>query len=385
MTIDKEKLIRLLQDKTGLEREDVVSQLTELISKIQKAAEEGKTFEIEGFGTFGLAGGTLHFEPSDTLETEINNKYAGMKPIEMIGAFKEPDLDKEVPDMERSEIKQEDDKWIFDSDLEREEARQPGTDEAPSSEKDKKEPIRAEDLQRSADKKDADAVFDAVFGTGVVDQETESAPVPNREEDKRPPNKPEESTTHEAESEDNSEKDALGTILVAAVVVIALGVGGWITYDMMFSASSRDQSVATASQSDQQNNQLVVQQQPVDEKEPDETMEPKQSTEVPTQEASDDQINNQQNQYGLHGSLNKALNSGYTIVVHSLRDADKAERNRQSLQEDGYRAIISQAQVQGTTYYRVGLGQFETVGDAQRAIEEIPEQFRENNFIKRIQ
>jgi len=47
--------------------------------------------------------------------------------------------------------------------------------------------------------------------------------------------------------------------------------------------------------------------------------------------------------------------------------------------------LISQAQVEGTTYYRVGIGQFETVSNAQQAIGDIPERYRDNNFIKRIQ
>ncbi len=98
MIIDKEQLISLLIDKTGLDATEVEDQLTELINRIQQAAQEDKSFEIEGFGTFNMEEGTLQFEPSDTLETEINNKYAGMKPIELIGAFKEPEGD-EVPEI----------------------------------------------------------------------------------------------------------------------------------------------------------------------------------------------------------------------------------------------------------------------------------------------
>jgi cell division septation protein DedD len=93
----------------------------------------------------------------------------------------------------------------------------------------------------------------------------------------------------------------------------------------------------------------------------------------------------QQDRYGLMGKPNQAIANGYTIVVHSLRDRQQAEQNRQQLQQAGYRALISQAQVEGTTYYRVGIGQFETVGDAQQAIGDIPERYRDNNFIKRIQ
>jgi len=86
----------------------------------------------------------------------------------------------------------------------------------------------------------------------------------------------------------------------------------------------------------------------------------------------------------LRGTLNNNIESGYTIVVHSLRVEQKAENRRQNLQQAGFRALVNQAMVEGTTYYRVGIGQFETVESAQQAISDIPQEFQDNNFIKRI-
>jgi hypothetical protein len=62
----------------------------------------------------------------------------------------------------------------------------------------------------------------------------------------------------------------------------------------------------------------------------------------------------------------------------------KAENNRKILEDAGYRSLISKAEVGGTTYYRVGIGQFQTVNDARQATNELPKRYRENNFIKRI-
>ncbi|NIV11703.1 MAG: hypothetical protein GWN62_10595, partial [Aliifodinibius sp.] len=80
----------------------------------------------------------------------------------------------------------------------------------------------------------------------------------------------------------------------------------------------------------------------------EEGMELDQSQAVSTgeEDAESTSTTRQQNGYGLMGEPNQAITNGYTIVVHSLRDQQQAEQNRQQLQEAGYRALISQAQVE---------------------------------------
>ncbi|MDZ7716575.1 MAG: HU family DNA-binding protein [Balneolaceae bacterium] len=89
MQIDKEQLIQLITDKTELDMQQVGEQLNELIAAIREAADKGQSYEIEGFGTFKMVDKKLRFSPSPSLKTEINHKYAGMQPIELIGAFKD--------------------------------------------------------------------------------------------------------------------------------------------------------------------------------------------------------------------------------------------------------------------------------------------------------
>jgi len=383
MTIDKEQLISLLEEKTGLEREQVETQLSELIGRIQKAAEENKTFEVEGFGTFSMEDGSLQFEPEDTLETEINNKYAGMKPIELIGAFKEPESDEEVPEVNMSEAGSDDidteDKWAFDADAtEKEKGKQEVKTTASDKELDEEEPetekvTGAEEVVKEEEQQDAAEVFDAVFGTTAEEPEKQqSAKEPEPAED----------------IEKEEPRDPIGTIIVAVVVVLVIGVGGWLIYDFGLSGMTNNEMSTTSPQP----TETVA---PTDdntksEEQPDqgeEGMEPEQSQAVSTgeEDAESTSTTRQQNGYGLMGEPNQAIANGYTIVVHSLRDQQQAEQNRQQLQEAGYRALISQAQVEGSTYYRVGIGQFETVSDAQQAIGDIPKRYRDNNFIKRIQ
>ena len=390
MTIDKEQLISLLEEKTGLEREQVETQLSELISRIQKASEEGKAFEVEGFGTFSMEEESLEFEPGDTLETEINNKYAGMKPIELIGAFKEPENDREVPEVDMTEAEPEgvdtENKWAFDSDATQEENEEQETEAVepesePQDDEPEFEPESEKDTEQeeiASDQQKAEEVFDAVFGkTAGEDPEKE---VPQKDPE------PEEPV---AETEEEPQGDTIGTVIVAVVVILVVGIGGWMIYDFGFTgtnsteiSTASPQSTETVKPADGSNTQT--------DEEPgqdEEVMEPEQPSAVSTEgeDTGTQPATQQQNRYGLMGEPNQDIANGYTIVVHSLRDQQQAEQNRQQLQEAGFRALISQAQVEGTTYYRVGIGQFETVSDAQQAIGDIPQRYQDNNFIKRIQ
>lgn len=381
MTIDKEQLISLLEKKTGSDREQVEAQLSELINRIQKAADEGKTFEVEGFGTFNMEEGRLQFEPGDTLETEINNKYAGMKPIELIGAFKEPETDEEVPEVDMTEAESaglNEDKWAFDNeatDDQKEEEQQ--VEERQSEPVTEPEKVGKESIvpggSETEDQQEAEEVFDTVFGTGDADSED------SKQEESSDPD--------EVTGEEKEARDTIGTVLVAVVVILVIGIGGWLIYDISISGTSGTDVSRTTSQSTQQVDPLGANTQSEEQSGQDEgAVESEQSSAVSTEE--EDAVSRptaEQNRYGLYGEPNQTISNGYTIVVHSLRDQQIAEQNRQQLQNAGFRALISQAQVQGETYYRVGLGQFKNVSEAQQAIGDIPKRYRDNNFIKRIQ
>ena len=83
MKIDNKKFIELLVEATGQDEEKVTKQLGELITEINDSLAQGDAYEIEGFGIFTKFGANLSFLPSSELETEINYKYAGMKPLEL--------------------------------------------------------------------------------------------------------------------------------------------------------------------------------------------------------------------------------------------------------------------------------------------------------------
>lgn len=118
-------------------------------------------------------------------------------------------------------------------------------------------------------------------------------------------------------------------------------------------------------------------------------VEPDAETEVTEDVAEADEITPDvqpdQPRYGLTGDLVEAANDGFSIVLHSLAREDNAREQAARLAADGYRVLVSPRTVQNQTVWRVSVGQFETIADAQENARELPSPYNENNFIQRIQ
>lgn len=404
MIIDREKLISMLVDKTGLEPEEVEEQLSELVSRIKEAADKGKTFKIEGFGTFQMEGDDLQFEPDNTLETEINNKYAGMKPIELIGAFKEPD-DKEIPEIPDPE-KEGEGIWTFDdesneptaadeSEPSQEEEPQPETEEVSAGAPVEPEISAEPDTEEAETDETGISLEEAIANASEAIEESQEESIPEEEDE-------DESAADEqpkkVAAKASSDKDPIGTVLMAAVVIIVIGIAGWFIYDWGIS-NSRGTDTAGPTFS----NQTTQQQPPSDRqsgKDKADTQDQTDKTQhMPANKNSEPEQNSQvikqggaqpkatpdnDSPYGLRGEVNHTISSSYTIVVHSLKDKETAETNRQHLQKEGFRAMMSSANINGTMHYRVGVGQFKTVDAALQAIKKLPEPYKSHNFIKRV-
>lgn len=399
MIINKEQLISLLIAKSDLQRDQVEGQLSELIKRIQEAAEAGKTFEVEGFGTFGIQEGNLHFEPHDVLETEINNRYAGMKPIELIGAFKEPEGD-EIPNVVE-QLDAPEKGWAVEQatvdDTELPEEPVPDETEETGKESEVEEAKEPAEQDEEAPAEPAGVDAEKELQTGDESSEGET---PGEKPLKKGSSEPKKQPRKVAAGESEEESDPLGKILVAAVVVLALGVGGWMLYDAgVFGDNSSPPNSGTVSGLVTGQEQMPSRSTDDSRQEPpqnpssasngaNKTSEPEQGKEVvndgdPHPQARTETVG-EQSPYGLKGSVDQSISKGYTIVVHSLKSMKKAENRKKNLEQAGFRALINQAEVGGTTYFRVGIGQFQTVDDALQKLSEIPEPYRSNNFIKRI-
>lgn len=492
MTINREKLIELLVDKTGFEKEQVEEQLSELISRIQKAAGEGKSFEIEGFGIFHIKDDELHFEPSGELETEVNHKYAGMEPIELVGSSREPDEEEEKEKEEKAEPEEaepaaepgdmveeniaapeEEDIWGLQesSSLQEEllkaraaEASQPQQEKPVEAEADPTEETdNREETAEAAEEEKAEAKEEAVEAAeeevdekkeirGVDEEEKEEKKEEVEEEgveevaekEKEEPEteevdefelfdisdddpdlvefKPEEKPAFESlisdEGEDDEaagakpkwepapelktgssgkKKDPIGTALIVFLIAIVAGVGTWFVYDLGLFSRLTDFVNEKMIGSEQGIDGQQPAQQDQDGAPPEETQPSQPTSEsavaqagrslepIPGNEvAKSETAQTDQAIYGLRGNIIPDANDGYTIVVYSFRRETKARAVAGDLGREGYRATVSQALVDGTEYWRVGLGQFETVRDALGTASELREPFRNNFFVNRI-
>mgnify|MGYP003132222708 CR=1 FL=1 len=336
MTIDRKKLVDLLIEKTDLSQEEVEIQLDQLIERILDAAERGKALEIKEFGLFFFdQEGDLKFEPSEELSTEISFKYAGMKPVEL-----KPERNTAIPD-----------------------------DDDPAG--------------------SISAADDVI----VVPKSDRKSPSLNPK--KSPETKPASASASASASKIRQpirqKKDRSGVwALLAFFIVLIIGA---IIYFNRPSTSVTDTSVSVSEPSSQESD---IQNYP----EPQDNTETEienndTSTEIVEEtyisEGSDEEQNQEvsvpiQNQiYGLTGEFAESVNTGYSIVVYSLYNDFRAEEVAEELRADGYRVKITTRVVDGLDVYRISLGLFESIPDAQAAAETLPEPFNENNFIQRIQ
>ncbi len=99
-----------------------------------------------------------------------------------------------------------------------------------------------------------------------------------------------------------------------------------------------------------------------------------------TTEAPDDQ-----NKYGMMGVASNEANDGYTVVLYSLSIESNAYGKQQELSNAGFRALVTPIpSEQYGTLWRVSIGQFATLTDAAIAAEDMPAEYKQSYFIKRI-
>lgn len=360
MSIDKTQLISLLAEKTGLDEQQTAEQLDNLIEQIQAAADRGEDFEIEGFGTFSRTEGELQFEPAPTLETEINHKYIGMKPIELIGAFKEEGADVPLPDVQ--ETKKD----------------KPDPTEQRKQEEKQQEPSPAEPGQEPDEEIEVPGLEQE-----MVPVESPAPPEAESVEQKSLKEKAETDPQPANEQKEREEKNPIDRFLIAAVILIVVGAGGWMLADFgVFDNVTGSNNNNSQTEVVNEENSDVADR--ASENEDQETSEQNDDDAVSTSEeevaeSSRDDI------YGLRGGATPEAEEAYTIVIFSLADESRIRDLEEEYESDGYITLVRQATVGGDTYWRLGLGQFQSVEEAQQAAEELPEQHRNKHFIRKFQ
>lgn len=390
MTIDRDELINLLMEKTGMDREKVEEQLDELNSRIVDAANRGKALEIKGFGLFYFdEDGELTFRASDQLDTEINFTHAGMKPIEI-----EPSKPGSAPSGKELSEEPED-----DLDAEIDSLQQTSSDSDTPDEADDDsdlEDIFGIEKTLSADKSEKDENKDdsevpEPFDKLIQDAPDEVKPV----SEPQPEDKVKKAGTAPAQKASSASKnkkkavtksrDPMTTIILVVLAAVFLFAAYFVFTEFM---DPPEQSETAQQQDIEINNPPATAERDVteatepEEPEPEQVPEPEDDPE-PLDDPVDEVMTT--DPYGLYGELAETEGDVFTIVVHSLESQNVANRTANELRADGFRISVTERTVDGQIYYRVGIGQFPTVQEAVQEASTLPEPFNNQNFIQRLQ
>ncbi|MCC5942860.1 MAG: SPOR domain-containing protein [Balneolaceae bacterium] len=382
MNIDKPKLVELLVDKTGMQPEDVERQLDQLIERIVDAANRGKALEIKDFGLFYFdESGELKFDAAEELSTEISFKYAGMKPVEL-----KPERDSSMPPLDIQQGNEE-----LDSE----------PDTVPS--KPITEAIEEDDAEQDPFGLDDESEDDFDFLSDIEEPVTETeeadevaaAVVPEEKPLKKEKSSP-------VKKIPPRKKSNAGFIAIAAILLLVILIGGtiWFMDTLNNSEETAETSAAelpvlvvpdelsVITEEDEDNIDQLTAIEEAETEDGDLPVEQEPETEVEEEidavPATQQQIS-EQPLYGLRGAVLDEANDGYSIVIHSFNTEETARTTAATLTQDGYRTLVNSRTVAGNSMWRVSVGQFETLSDAQEAARQLPTPYNTQNFIHRIQ
>jgi hypothetical protein len=89
--------------------------------------------------------------------------------------------------------------------------------------------------------------------------------------------------------------------------------------------------------------------------------------------------------FGLEGESRVIQGRVFSIIVHSVPNQNDANRARNEIVALGLRSLVVEARgPQGQRTYRVGIGQFPSIEEAERALLFLPEPYRSRNFVARV-
>ena len=379
MTIDRDELINLLVEKTGMNRDEIEKQLSELTSRIMDAANRGKALEIKGFGLFYFdEDGELTFRASDQLDSEINFTHAGMEPIEVKPPKSAADKpSKELPVQKEEEILP----------AENEETEIPAKQEDTADSDD----IYGigKTLASQSDDDDDESEQNEPFGKLFQEEPADVKPEPKPEEKiskagTAPAGKSGSGTAGKKKPAKKS-RDPM-TVIIAVVLA---GVFLFAAYFVFTEFLDPPEQPEMSQQQD-----IEPEDPPVTaERDVTEATEPEepQPGEVPAPENEPEPLVDPIDEvtttdpYGLYGEIAETDGDVFTIVVHSLRDRGIADQTADELRADGFRINVTERIVDGQTYFRVGIGQFPTITEAQQEATTLPDPYNNQNFIQRLQ
>jgi cell division septation protein DedD len=214
-----------------------------------------------------------------------------------------------------------------------------------------------------------------IFEEPAAEVEEEAEPVQPKEK------KPKSAKKKPVKTSDK-QRDPIMMVISIGLIIILIVAGFFIIpslFDDSDSTSPQNQPAQETEQPSQTDPALEEEQQAVLT-----PVEPEEETAV-TEEEPAPTTEPEQPIYGLNGDLVEEANDGYSIVLHSLQSEERARQQAANLVSDGYRVLVSPRLVRGETVWRVSVGQFQTLTEAQEQAAELPSPYSSNNFIQRIQ
>lgn len=98
-----------------------------------------------------------------------------------------------------------------------------------------------------------------------------------------------------------------------------------------------------------------------------------------------DEQGNSAPQYGLMGDSFYDQLDGYSINLYTFKDQEKASTTSEQIRKEGFRVGVQAVTIRDQDMWRVSVGQFKTIEDAQTAAESLPSSIAGDYFINRIQ
>jgi cell division septation protein DedD len=264
------------------------------------------------------------------------------------------------------------------SKLQGEEPQKPGAESKPEEEA---EAIRSEETSEEGSETGFDSDIETDIGSGAEDFPPFVPDEPATEPEPQPSKPPLMKSKKVAASGSQEKKRDPIMMVISVMLVLVLTVAGFFIIPTLFEGEAdTDTTVQTETEPATPETAPEEAQAVLTPVEPESESEVTSSTPEADEPAATDQP-----VYGLMGDIMPEANDGFSIVLHSLRNEEAARAQAADLSSDGYRVLVGPRTVQGETVWRVSVGQFPTIPEAQEAAQQLPSPFNTNNFIQRIQ
>ena len=431
MILKDEQIVDQLLKQTGLSRREIESHLAELKKHLSTIDDDGR-IELPELGEFIKTGESLRFVPSVELEAEINYKYAGMQPLEIVEANKQtvepskaeipPDeTEKTIGSEEKTEDEQTiDAEWTEEKHADGETEVHEDTEQGKSTETEDTKPTKKYakgkgEREREAElKKQPDKFTESVKNEDNSTQSSaddKQADADKKQTEKDQPGVNSGNTKKSSKSrrkrkvynpQDKSQKESIFSLLNTIIAIIIIGGIVFLIYKFDSIKENRrarlnqqtEQTQRPENEDQTNSNQATLNNGNAsgsgtptgEDADTDSGSEKDISSESSASKPADQNTTNSSAPaYGLYGNnQTEKPDGGYTIIVYSLKNK-AAALNRQSTLSKNYRAFLLPYTLDsGDTSWRVGLGRFRTVDDALAAADSLKEPYKNNNFIKRI-